>query len=72
MSPWKTNRVLTFDELLFMGLKQANASTLLSFPHASPFPLEKKIKHISHCPSRLDPRNKGSGVAASVSIDNPL
>ena len=42
VSPWKTNHFLTFDELLFMGLKQANECTLL-FPSPSyPLPLEEK------------------------------
>lgn len=44
VSPWKTNHFLTFDELLFVGLKQANESILLfSFP-SYPLPLEGKKK----------------------------
>lgn len=42
VSPWKTNHVLTFDELLFMGLKRANKSTFF-FPSSShPFTLEEE------------------------------
>lgn len=41
VSPWKTNHFLTFEELLFMGLKQAES--ILLFPSIFyRFPLEEK------------------------------
>lgn len=58
VSPWKTNHFLTFDELLFIGDKQADKSTLLSHLPLTPFPRRKNKKHISHRPSKPDSKKQ--------------
>lgn len=71
VSPWKTNHFLTFDELLFMGLKQANESTLL-FPSPShSIPLEEKSKPASRRPSQPDPNKRSGCGSVSTGWQNP-
>ena len=60
VSPQKTNHFLTFDELLFMGLKPMNPSSSSHSPPTT-FPWKKKKKRKSHTvhPSRIL-RNKST------------
>ena len=57
VSPQKTNHFLTFDELLFMGLKPMNPSSSSHSPPTT-FSWKKKKKEISYSPLKPDPKKQ--------------